>query len=150
MKDENQNTTSRLLASFILHPSSLSSSFSQSQPFSFVSSCKHFLTPGAIVDVPADSPLQARFKIKCGFPSEFSATLGGVNRISPIVSRTVRHKFLQFQITPAALPGERRIFCSRQYSLQLIANTIDDLQVCPFVSTSDIVLLTRIPLLQSQ
>src|SRR5262249_11413120 len=95
----------------------------------------HLLAPVAMFEVPEDSVAESALERMTRRPSELAANLGGVDRVAPIVARTIRHERLQ---APAA-------FLLRLHLVEEVADAIDDLDVVPFVAAADIILFARPP-----
>src|SRR5450631_2704909 len=96
--------------------------------------------PPVIVEIPLHRLGESAGKGFFSPPAKFSLQLAGINRISMIVSRTIRH--IGDVLTVRSAAGPELIKSS--------TDVLDYLQVCPLVSSTDIVGLTRHPSLQNQ
>src|SRR5204863_3677175 len=95
----------------------------------------HLLAPVAVIEVPADSIAQSGFECVARGPSQLLPDLRGVDRIAPIVARTIGNEGFQ-----------RATTLSRWTQLvDGVANPVHDLEVGPFVAAADIILFADAP-----
>ncbi len=100
---------------------------------------QHGLHPRLIVEIPPNGLADAVLEFVRGRPAKFALNLRGVNRITPVVARTVCHEGNQL----ARMPAEFRFEFVNQ-----IANQFHNPQVRPFVVAADVVGLAEFALLQ--
>src|SRR5689334_14662927 len=101
------------------------------ETLAIVTASLNLLAPAAVIDIPADRLAQSGFERVSRPPRELACDLRRVDRVAPIVARTIRHERLE----PAARTG------GRLQVVDDVANRVDDLEVRPFVAAADVVLL---------
>src|SRR5262245_19334294 len=112
----------------------------QPESLALVLSCQRDLTPLAIVEIPSRCLRQPRFEIVIRLPSELRANLRRIDRVAAIVPGAVGHKGFQLGIALLSLPLQSHVVSGGEDRLDLGAESIDDLQICPLVAAADVVL----------
>src|SRR5580765_8018128 len=112
----------------------------ESQSLSVVPAGLNGVAPVAVRDIPFDGLEQAVVERARGCPAELPPDLRRVDRVSPVVARTIGHEGLERAIRLA-----RRL---RQVERR--ADAIDDLEVGALVSAADIVLPARLSFAQHE
>jgi len=86
--------------------------------------------PVLVVEIPANCFLNAFLELEAGLPSEFTLEFGGVDGIASIVSQTVGDVGDEVHVL---------VFLATQQTVYCADNYLDDINVLPFVETSDVV-----------
>src|SRR2546428_733779 len=124
--------------------------FPQPQSFAIVAAGLHGVAPVAMVEVPARCRFQAVLECAARRPSELTANLAGVDGVAPIVAGTIGHKCLQGAIAGHPRELEGGIGTSGPQRFEHLTDSVDDLEIGPFVAAADIVLFTGAPLPQHE
>ena len=96
--------------------------------------------PVLVVEIPAHRFTDPLFKTPRGFPSKLCPDLGGVNRISAVVSGSI--------LDEGDEPGMRHHRRIRMQFIKNSANASDNFQIGLFAVASDVIALTHTPGLQ--
>src|SRR5205085_10685543 len=110
----------------------------------------HPLAPLTVFDVPAHRACDTAFKIHRRLPAQLAANLRGVNRVAPVVARTIRDEPLQLAITPLALRSERRVVCRRQQLVERVTDRVNHLRAGALAGAADVVLVAAAPVPERQ
>ena len=111
------------------------------EPLRLIAAIQNRLPPGAIVKIPANRLFDAGFEGFLRAPAKLALDFRGVDGIAPVMSGPVGDKCDQ----PAA-----RLVARRQRLIELAANRLDGMQVCPLVLAADIIGLARYPPLHNE
>ena len=96
----------------------------------FVFSRGDVVQPLLVVEIPSNSLLNAFFKLEAWFPAEFALELGGVDGITGIVTEAVGDVGDEVEIFA---------FLTAKESVNGVDDNLDDVDVLPFVESSDVV-----------
>ena len=101
----------------------------------------HFINPFLMLNIPPDCPFDAFLKLEGWLPAKFVLEFGRVDGISNIVPGTVLDKSDE---------AEALTYWSSEKSIYRLDHNLYEINILPFVETSDIVCVSRFPFVEDQ
>src|SRR5262249_53891030 len=97
------------------------------------------LTPVAVLEIPGDRGAQTLRKSVRGTPAELRLEACGIDGVATVVARPVGNEGPKVRVARDTLPGQRRVADRGQDRLEHLTEAIDDLEIGPLLSGSNVV-----------